>query len=412
MKVCWQGRMCALFLIVGAAAVATPAQTFTTLVNFDGTNGANPDPKALVQGTDGNLYGTAQAGGANSSGTVFKMTPAGALTTLYNFCSLPSCADGNSPVPGLVLGTDGNFYGMSAGGGAYGVGTAFKITPEGVLTTLHSFDTTDGSYPFSRLTEGTDGSFYGTTSFGRNVDWGTVFKITPDGTLTTLYNFCSETNCTDGATAYDGLAEGQDGNFYGTTWQGGANNVGTVFKITPEGALSKLYSFCTQNSCPGGYNPVWLTLGANGNFYGTTYAGAANGGGAVFEVTPGGTVTTLYNFCAQNGCSDGSSPRAGLLLGSDNNFYGTTYYGGANLQNDGTVFKITPAGTLTTLHSFDGGDGANPIGGLGQAADGTVYGTTTYGGNLAVCSGSGCGTVFSLAVGLTQPLSPTAPQSI
>jgi uncharacterized repeat protein (TIGR03803 family) len=387
-----------LCVFCGMGAIGSPAQTFTTLVNFDGTNGANPDPKALVQGPDGNLYGTAQGGGANSSGTVFKMTPLGVLTTLYSFCAQAGCTDGGGPVPGVVLGTDGNFYGTTCCGGAYGAGTVFKITPEGSLTTLHSFDTTDGGYPYARLIQGPDGNFYGTTSSGGNLSacsgygCGTIFKITPSGTLNTLYDFCTLAGCTDGAIAYDGLALGTDGDFYGAAWSGGSSGDGVIFKITPGGTLTPLYSFCVQAGCTDGSNPLWLTLNNDGSFFGTTYSGGVYGGGTVFEITMSGTLTTIYSFCAETGCTDGAQPRAGLVLGTDSNFYGTTYSGGSS--NLGTLFNITPGGTLTTLESFDGTDGQYLIGGLFQATNGSFYGTATDGG------ASGDGTAFSLAVGL------------
>jgi uncharacterized repeat protein (TIGR03803 family) len=246
---------------------------------------------------------------------------------------------------------------------------------------------------------------HGTTWFGGNVSecsglgCGTVFKITPGGGFTMLYAFCSQLNCTDGAGTHDGVVQGLDGNFYGGTGQGGTNNGGTLYRITPGGKLTTLYSFCTARTCEAGYEPLWLTLGADGNFFGTTLSGGTNGAGAVFTLTPQGRVSVLYDFCAQASCADGATPRAGLLLGSDGNLYGTTRYGGTNLLNAGTVFKVTPAVKLTTLHSFDGTDGAYPIGSVGQATNGKLYGTTLYGGTSGSCT-NGCGTIFSVDAGL------------
>src|SRR6516165_9972058 len=403
-----------LGLLLGAGAIALPAQDeqpstnpvkFTTLVNFDLANGANVDVKPLIQGLDGNIYGTTGSGGANNAGTAFKMTPDGTLTTLYNFCALSGCGDGNGPGPGVRLGTDGEYYGVTDGGGVVGLGfgTVFKITAAGGLKTLHSFVGTDGAYPNSFLVQGTDGSFYGTTIAGGNLaacsgsGCGTVFKVTPGGALTMLYKFCSQPNCTDGAVAFDGLVQGTDGNFYGATWQGGAYNLGTIYKMTPAGALSVIYSFCSQSACTDGANPLWVVPGKDGKFYGTTYNGGANNVGTVFKISSAGKLKTLHSFCSQSGCADGYGPRAGLELGSDGDFYGTTYYGGSPL-NDGTVFKITPLGKLTTLHSFDGADGANPIGSLGQDTNGSFYGTTGFGGTSSACTG-GCGTVFEITPG-------------
>ena len=417
----WWGTLGILCLILAATAMVSPAQTdqtssralsFITLANLDGTTGGNPDVKPLIQGTDGNLWGMTTDAGANGGGTVFKMTPSGVLTTVYNLCALPNCADGSGG-SGVVLGTDGNYYGIS-GGGTYGDGEVFKITQFGVLTKLHNFNGSDGSAPVSHLIQGTDGDFYGTTILGGNLatcsgsGCGTVFKITPSGKLTTLYKFCSQPNCTDGAIPFDEVAEGLDGNFYGAAWQGGANNFGVIYKVTSAGAFNVIYDFCSQSNCADGANPLWLVPGTDGNFYGTTGYGGAYNSGTVFKITPRGGQTTLYSFCSQPDCTDGSTPLAGLELGSDGNFYGTTYYGGAG-NNDGTVFQITPAGELTTLHSFNGEDGANPQGSMGQATNGKFYGATVFAGSSSDCTG-GCGTIFGLSVGL-RPFVETVPTS-
>src|SRR5258706_1633189 len=224
-----------------AANVVSSAQTFTTLANF--TDGSSTF-SAIVQGRDGNLYGTSPNGSTKSDGTVFKVTPTGALSTIYTFCSQANCADGLFPVGALRLGIDGNFYGTTQNGGASGLGTVFKITPSGVLTVLHSFGGADGSYPDAGLALGTDGSFYGTTSYGGAANpclgqCGTVFKVTALGTLTTLHSFDSS----DGNGPFAPLVQGTDGNFYGTTLLGGTSNAcnlgcGTVFKISSGGIFT------------------------------------------------------------------------------------------------------------------------------------------------------------------------------
>jgi len=232
------------------------------------------------------------------------------FTTLHSFDN----TDGASPWAAFLQATDGNFYGTTAGGGPDGYGTVFKITPSGTLTTLHSFDGVDGSGPYAGLIQATDGNFYGTTG-GRGANgYGTVYKITPSGTLTVLYSFCSQSDCTDGAETYAGLIQATDGNFYGTAFIGGANGGGTVYRITPSGTLTVLYSFCSQSGCTDGAYPYGgLVQATNGNFYGTTGGGGANttecnghGCGTVFEITPSGTLTTLYSFCSQSGCPDGA----------------------------------------------------------------------------------------------------------
>jgi uncharacterized repeat protein (TIGR03803 family) len=392
----WGVKACGVFLLWAMAAVALTAQTFTTLHSFDGTDGS--DSRAvLVQGTNGDFYGTTVSGGADDGGTVFKITTGGTLITVHHFCSQggSDCSDGFEPFVGLLLGTDGNFYGTTDSGGDAGFyGTIFKITPIGTLTTLHAFNgggtQGNGAGPVGGLVQATNGNFYGTTEAGGTDAVGNFFEITPSGTLTVIYSFGTDGGLGDYPEA--SLVQGTDGNFYGTTYEGGPNRAGTVFKITPSGTFTTLHSFDTAD----GASPVaGLIQATNGNFYGTTPAGGANGAGTVFTITPSGTLTTLYNFCAQGGasCTDGDDPFAGLVQATDGNFYGTTQLGGVN--GAGTIFKITPSGTLTTLHSFEGAtDGNFSQAGLLQATNGTLYGTTTAGG------ANSAGTVFSLAVGL------------
>ena len=389
----WE-RTYAVFLLCAATAIASPAQTFTTLVNFDGPDGAYPDAD-LVQAANGDFYGTTAGGGANDEGTVYKTTSTGKLSTLYSFCSQANCTDGNTPFfAALFQPANGNFYGTTAGGGANDEGTTFKITPAGGLTTLDSFDGSDGDGPVAGLVQATDGDFYGTTVQGGANGYGTVYKTTSTGHLTTLYSFCSQANCADGSYPSAGLIQATNGNFYGTTSEGGANDEGTVFEITPAGKLTRLHSF---DGADGSSPYAGLIQATDGDFYGTTYGGADNEG-TVFKITSGGTLTTLHVFLGING----SSPYAGLIQATDGDFYGTTFRGGAN--GDGTAFKVTPAGTLTKLHSFDGTDGSYPHAGLIQATDGDFYGTTTSGG------AGNEGTMFSLSVGL-GPFVETRPTS-
>jgi uncharacterized repeat protein (TIGR03803 family) len=394
---------CLVCVFCAMAAVATPTDTFTTMVSFNGSNGDLPIYGSLVQGFNGNFYGTTQNGGANNSGTVFEITAEGTLTTLYNFCSQTNCTDGTAPLAGLVQATNGNFYGTTAGGGANNDGTIFEITPAGKLTTLYSFCSQsgciDGEYPQSGLVQATNGNFYGTTTWGGGNVSGTVFEITAKGKLTTLYSFCSQLECADGAGPDAGLVQATNGNFYGTTAGGGANNGGTVFEITPDGRRTTLYNFCSQSSCADGAYPyAGLVQATDGNFYGTTDGGGANRWGTVFQITPAGKLTTLYSFCSQSSCADGQQPFAGLVQATDGNFYGTTSGGGVN-YSAGTIFEITAGGTLTTLYSFCSqsscADGAYPYAGLVQATDGNFYGTTGGPGGV-----NRDGTVFSLATGL------------
>jgi uncharacterized repeat protein (TIGR03803 family) len=421
---------------------ATDSVTFTTLFEFNGTDGANPVAPP-VQGLDGDLYGTANEGGSGCTvppppgcGTFFKLSPSGTLTTLYNFCpgTWPLCGDeGAFPLNSLTLGTDGNFYGLTwnggsgayCSGGAGYCGTVFKITPSGALTTLYNWcsqpNCADGAFffgPTGGLIQATDGDFYGTMPGGGAYGQGTVFKLTPSGALTTLYSFCARSGCPDGEYP-EGLVEGSDGSFYGTTARGGADGEGTVFKIAPSGALTTLHTFCFQIYCEdGGWPDAPLIRGVDGNFYGTTSYGGPTchtpeGGigscGTVFQITPEGTLTNIYTFCSPTSCSDGALPVGSLLQGSDGNFYGTTYTGGAD--GDGTIFRITPQGELTTLYNFE--VGSNAPSGVVQATNGNFYGATILGGvsNPSVCGFDGtCGVLYSLSVGL-GPFVETLPTS-
>jgi uncharacterized protein (TIGR03437 family) len=197
----------------------------TTLYTFTGKGDGSGASAGLVQATDGNFYGTTLDGGAASNGSVFRITPGGTLTTIYSFTGH---GDGGEPRVGLFQATDGNLYGTAYGGGNPNGGTVFKITLAGALTTLHSFSGSEGASPRAVLIQATDGNFYGTTQFGGTARNGTIFKITPGGVLTTLYSF---TGGSDGSQPIAALVEGTDGNLYGTTPLGGANNLGTVFKL-------------------------------------------------------------------------------------------------------------------------------------------------------------------------------------
>jgi uncharacterized repeat protein (TIGR03803 family) len=406
-------------MLAVVTAQSAQGQTFTSLFSFDGTDGYAPQA-SLVQATNGNLYGTTQVGGANEDctfyavttgcGTVFTITPSGTLTSLYSFCAQPGCTDGETPTGALIQATNGDLYGTS-GGGASGYGTVYRITLSGTLTTLHSFDSTDGSYPSAGLVQDTNGDFYGVTSYGGAYGQGTVFKITPGGALTTLYSFCSQSGCPDGSGPVGPLVQAANGSFYGATVFGGnstacTSGCGTVFKITTGGALTTLHSFEYTD----GKNPnAGLVQATNGAFYGTTfYGGAYNspyGYGTVFKITPSGTLTTLVSFDD----TDGIWPTAGLVQGTDGNLYGETQLGGINGVG-GTIFKMTPSGTLTTLYNFcsqsDCKDGYGPLAAPTQDTNGTFYGTTWLGGASSTCegcvSGGGNGTVFSLSVGLRQ----------
>ncbi len=398
----FRNRSLALLLFSAAMAISSSAQTFTNLAVFDKTSGSNPIGN-LAQGLDGNFYGTTtNVGIPASDGGVFQVTPEGVLTAFAGAGNL-----GSTPQAGILLATDGNFYGTTYWGGdrnacQSGCGTVFKVTPSGVSTTLHSFERNDGFNPNAGLIE-LNGNFYGTTLYGGGntncfQGCGTVFEITPTGTLTMLHAFTGA----DGKSPQATLVLGRDGNLYGTTYQGGSNNRGTFFKITPAGVLTMVHSFDPADAT----GPLGLVLGTDGNFYGMTASGGPQNAGTVFKITPEGVITRLHNFVG----SDGAIPAGALVQATDGNFYGATRLGGSNscfgsgfFNACGTIFEMTSAGVVTTLHSFDGTDGERPLGGLVQATDGNLYGTT-YGGG--VDCGTRCGTVFKWSTGLAPFVTP------
>jgi uncharacterized repeat protein (TIGR03803 family) len=403
--------------------VTAPTVAFQTLASFDGTNGAAPISN-LIQGFDGSLYGTANYSG----GAVFRVATDGSLTALHTYCAGSDCAGGSAFVGALVQGLDGNLYGETALGGnpscisGYGCGTIVRVGLDGSSVVLHTFSGTDGDDPQGGLLQATDGNFYGTTSDIEIRGRGTVFKMSPHGDVTTLYNFCGEV-CHGGSQPTAALMQATDGNLYGTTqiggappnFKGGSGNCpalygcGAVFAMTLQGKVTTLHRFCVQTNCPDGLSPnAGLIQGEDGNLYGTTYAGGAHSAGTIFKITTSGSFATLYSFCALPGCADGAGPYFGpLVQGTDGNLYGTTNGGGINVGwGAGTVFSITPQGSLTTLYTFCQGnvctDGSGPFAGLVQATDGSFYGTTGFGGSY------GYGTVFRIDVGL-GPFVATVP---
>lgn len=347
----------------------------TTVYNF--VNGGFNYPQgagSLVQATNGDLYGTTWGGGTYGNGTVFGISPSGNLITQYSFCAQSGCPDGSNPYFGLVLATDGNLYGVTDAGGANGYGTVFKISPAGALTTLYSFcavsGCADGSLPYAGLIQATDGNLYGTTRSGGASGAGTVFKLTLSGNLTTLYSF---SGAADGANPQATLVQAPNGSLYGTTYGGGTGS-GTIFTIALNGTLSTLHTF---NGSDGGASQAGFIVATDGNLYGTSKFGGAAGDGTIFEITPSGTFTTLYAFSG----SDGVWPNSALVQATDGKLYGTTEIGGTS--GLGTIFKITLGGELTTLYQFTGtpsGGNNNVYAGLVQATNGHLYGTTEQGG--------------------------------
>lgn len=374
-------RTTLLSLIAAAllfAATTASTQTYTTLYTYPIGAGAYSGilaPQMMSQGRDGNLYSTINNDGTHNVGTVYKITTAGAPTTIYNFCSLTSCTDGGYPWGGVTLGFDGNFYGTTQGGGSHAAGTVFKVTPTGTLTTLWNFaNGTDDSAPIYTTVQGQDGSMYGVSEeqyVGQN---GAFFKVSAVGVFKLLRDF----NYTNGSSP-NLPTQGTDGNFYGTTQAGGdpTCKCGVVYKATAAGAIKVLHTF--KGYPTDGNRPIGtLVQGPDGSFYGTTYkGGTTNGNGTVFKITPSGAYTLLYSFNYGNGNFDAQLPEAGLTLGTDGNFYGVGSAGGS--KNAGAIFKVTPAGNESVLYSFCSvtcADGFGPTTPLALHTNGKFYGNT------------------------------------
>jgi uncharacterized repeat protein (TIGR03803 family) len=376
---------CGVFLFLALASVALSAQTLTTLHSFNQTDGSSPYA-GLMQANNGNLYGTTSAGGANGDGTVFAITTSGALTTMHNF-NHRSPTDGAQPYSWLIQARDGNLYGTTTRGGSHNAGIVYRITTSGTLKAMHDLDySPDGALPYAGLVQASNGSFYGTAPEGGG-GAGTAFLMTTFGQLTAIYEFGAH-----GAQPVAGLVQASNRNFYGTTAMGGFYSCGTLFEITTNGTVTSLHTFTGGDGC---YPQATLVQGDDGNLYGTALAGGAHNGynaGTAFKVSQNGTFTLLHIFDG----TDGAGSSGALIQASDGNFYGTTYGGGA--YSKGTLFRMTPSGTVTTLYSFCSQshcpDGANPVAGLVQGSDGDFYGTTYYGG------GDNNGTVFRLSLGL------------
>ena len=365
--------------------------TFTTLASLSGTNGNGPCA-GLVSGTDGIFYGTASEGGAFEKGVVFSVTSSGSLALLASFTGNDGAAIGANPQASLVSGTDGCLYGITMSGGDFDMGTVFRVTLAGHVTHLVDFNGSNGANPRAALVTGTDGCFYGTTQSGGASNYGTVFKMGYDGTLTTLASFSGS----NGAVPAGELRLGADGCFYGTTASGGERNLGTLFKVASDGTLTVLASLVEspQVSTPLQDN--------SGTVYATTFKGGVSGLGSVVSVNVVGSFNTLVDFTGTSGARPGANPKAGLITGLDGALYGTTTKGGAG--DFGTVFKVSKAGTFTSLASFTGTSGAlpgmTPLGALAMDGSGNLYGVTQLGGvgnNGTVFKIETNGTVANLA---------------
>jgi uncharacterized repeat protein (TIGR03803 family) len=395
-------------LVVAALAAASCAASATprekVIYSFDPAIGDGAQPQGgVVMDGQGNLYGTVQDGagggcGGGGCGAVFKLTPKGEETILHVF----SGGDGAFPVPGLVADAAGNLYGTALDGGPIhhcACGVVFKVTADGQFGIVHAFrGGADGAHPVAALVIDKRGDLIGTTvdggtdCNGTGEGCGTVFKIKPDGRKVVLHAFGGA----DGIAPEADLALDASGNIYGTTGNGGSDCDGTgqgcgvIFKLAPDGTQTTLYVF--EGASHGAYPTGGVAIDGTGTLYGTTNNGGidcdgSGGCGTVYKLSPDGTETGLHSF---TGGSDGEHPRATLVMDNAGRMYGTAVEGGS--ENDGgVVFEIKPGGGERIVYAFTGGDdGGGPFGPLMMDAKGDLYGTTFTGGTDFF------GTVFKL----------------
>jgi len=386
-----------------------PTQTvaYSFCASSNCADGSAPN-SLLMMAADGNYYGTTTGGGANNTGAIFQFNPrTSTYQVLYSFCSQTACADGQSPYSGLVQDAQGNLWGTTLQGGANLEGTIYEITTGGVFNVVYSFCSqsgcTDGDTPFGGLTLASDGNLYGMTFGSGNSYDSVIYRITPDGTYTELYSWCTLESCDDGWEPYGDMVQGSDGNLYGTTSVGGSQNGGVVFSMGTDGSnYTVLYPFCSLSNCADGGAPGYgkLVQASDGSFYGQAQQGGVNGAGTIFKVTPAGTYTDIYDYCSATGCADGGSPNnSTLIYGSDGNLYGVA--AGYGVYGNGAFFELSSANAYTNWYSFCAlnscPDGSQPNGGVIQAQDGSFYGVTQGGG------ANQQGVIYNLALSPTLP---------
>jgi uncharacterized repeat protein (TIGR03803 family) len=370
--------------------VSVQAQTVTTI--------ALESSFGMIQATDGNFYGEAFTG-ACCANILFRMTPTGEISTFYKYC--PNCAEGSQPST-PILGSDGNLYGVSTfGGNSTGSGTIYKMSLGGKISILYTFcpnaGCADGQYP-EGLVLASDGNFYGTTEVGGSGGnpAATVFRISPTGQFKVLYTFCSLANCADGEGPSSRPIQGSDGNLYGTAAGGGTTGHGVVYRLTTAGAYTVLYNFCSATDCLDGNQPVAITQAPNGDLIGLTNFGGDRNGGIIFELNLARNhFRILHSFDA---FVDGGNPFYPLTLANDGNFYGVI----GDPFAAGYLFQLTQAGVYTSLYNFACCNiGKNPNGPLVQSTSGEIYGEVEYSG-----SNDNSGAIFQFSNGIGPSVQP------
>ncbi|HEY6767761.1 MAG TPA: choice-of-anchor tandem repeat GloVer-containing protein [Candidatus Sulfotelmatobacter sp.] len=367
------------FTIFIALAAAGEAQTVTTLYNLNAGTGSNPVAN-LIQGRDGNLWGTARFGGENAMGTVFKVSTGGRLTVVHSFAG----SDGAYPEAGLLLGVDGNFYGTTANGGSANFGVVFKMTPAGDVTVLHAFTgTPDGGIPYSSPILASDGNLYGVTDSGgsTNNNAGVVYRIPPSGKYTVIYNYSLPVGSGEDFSPL----QGSDGYLYISSVTEGANNCGSIVKMSTQGIVADAYDFdCGAD----GANPYGsLIQSSNGKFYGVTANSAVSMEGVLLELDSSLNLSPLFTFGSDTTLV---GPNSGPYQATDGNLYGVAFKGGA--FGYGGIYQYTLSGAFSTVFSWN--RQAEPTTGFMQHTNGKMYSATYVAGRYNL------GTVYALDMGL------------
>ena len=345
------------------------ASGYKVLYSFKGgTDGANPDSGVVLDGS-GNIYGTTYLGGAANAGVVYKLTPAGQETLLYTFTG---GADGANPYAGVTLDPAGNLYGTTYQGGSANLGVVYELSAGGQETVLHSFTgSPDGANPYAGVISDGAGNFFGTTYGGGSNNTGSVYKLVSSGEVTVLHSFPSQNG--GGAAPYSGVVRDSNGNLYGTT----GSTPGAVYELSAAGSFTLVHSFGGSGVDP--TDPRWgVVLDSAGDLYGTTEHGGTAGVGVVYKLDAAGGLKVLYQFPGgQQSGAYANFPNAGVVLDSEGNIYGTTPYGGV----EGMIFMLNPSGRETTLYDFEGAPGGTePKAGVSLSSAGILYGSTVNGG--------------------------------
>jgi len=349
-----------------------PAQGLRSLYTFSTTTSDGRLPHgSLIKATDGYLYGTTYIGGTFGFGTVFRIHPDGSdYSILHQFTN---GSDGSNPSVTLVQASNGNIYGTTAQGGAFGGGTFFRVTPDGVFKTISDFSLPVGIGPDGGLIEVGDGHFCGIAPGGGAYGKGTIFRVSTAGTLTTLHDFKAGEGEPITGRLGGRILQASDGNLYGATFGGGTGGVGTIFRLTLGGTYTTIHNF---NTTDGAYPNGDLIQASDGRLYGTTQSGGASGQyGTVFRISTDGN---LFNVLHDFDTTDAYQPLGGLVQADDGDLYGSAYFGGLHLQ--GGLYRITRAGVFTPLFDFDSFDGGRPAGSMLQESPGVLYGVTSFGG--------------------------------